>query len=129
MIINGILNPAINELLCRVRHTNTLIISDRGFPTFPGVHVIDISLIADIPRVTDVLHAVRANFRSEVATMAEEFVGAHPADVEARYHQALEGMIIKRIPHITLKEEALKTVGIIRTGDTTRFGNVMLESA
>ena len=31
----GILNPAINSLLCRIRHTNTLVISDRGFPFWP----------------------------------------------------------------------------------------------
>jgi hypothetical protein len=30
MIKTGILNPQINSLLSRVRHTNTLVIADRG---------------------------------------------------------------------------------------------------
>ena len=57
MIVSGIVNPAINSLLSRVRHTNTLIITDRGFPTLPGIETIDISLVEDIPRVLDVLQS------------------------------------------------------------------------
>ena len=33
----GILNPAIHSLLRRVRHTNTLVIADRGFPFWPQI--------------------------------------------------------------------------------------------
>jgi len=33
MLKTGILNPAINSLLSRVRHTNTLAIADRAFPS------------------------------------------------------------------------------------------------
>ena len=37
MLKHGILNPALLELLGRFRHTNTLVIADRGFPFWPGV--------------------------------------------------------------------------------------------
>jgi len=37
MIKTGILNPQINSLLSRVRHTNTLVIADRGFPFWPMI--------------------------------------------------------------------------------------------
>ena len=37
MLKTGILNPQINSLLSRVRHTNTVIIADRGFPFWPTV--------------------------------------------------------------------------------------------
>jgi D-ribose pyranase len=47
----GILNPAINSLLSRVRHTNTLVIADRGFPYWPQIETVDISLVDNIPRV------------------------------------------------------------------------------
>ena len=33
MLKTGILNPQLNSLLSRVRHTNLLVIADRGFPT------------------------------------------------------------------------------------------------
>ncbi len=62
MLKSGILNPAINSLLSRVRHTNTLVIADRGFPYWPHIETIDISLTDDIPRVMDVLAAIQANF-------------------------------------------------------------------
>ena len=42
IVIIGILNPALNSLLARVRHTNTLVIVDRGFPLWPGIETVDI---------------------------------------------------------------------------------------
>ncbi len=35
MLKTGILNPALNGLFSRARHTNTLVIADRGFPFWP----------------------------------------------------------------------------------------------
>ena len=35
MLNTGILNPQILSLLARVRHTNALVIADRGFPFWP----------------------------------------------------------------------------------------------
>ena len=49
MLKTGILNPAINSLLSRVRHTNTLVIADRGFPFWPQIETVDISLVDGIP--------------------------------------------------------------------------------
>ena len=62
MVRTGILNPQMNSLLSRVRHTNTLLITDRGFPYWPTIETVDLSLIDDIPRVLDVLRAIRLNF-------------------------------------------------------------------
>jgi len=47
MLKTGILNPQINSLLSRVRHTNTLVIADRGFPFWPQIETVDISLTDD----------------------------------------------------------------------------------
>ena len=73
MLKNGILNPAINSLLSRVRHTNTLVIADRGFPYWPQIETIDISLVDGIPRVLEVFAAIQANFVIGKIVMAEEF--------------------------------------------------------
>ena len=78
MLKGGILNPAINSLLSRVRHTNTLVIADRGFPYWPHVETIDISLTDDIPRVMDVLAAIKANFAIGQVFAAAEFLSANP---------------------------------------------------
>ena len=73
MVKSGILNPRINSLFSLVRHTNTLVIADRGFPFWKEVETVDISLADDIPRVLDVLAAIRGNFSVARAFMAEEF--------------------------------------------------------
>jgi D-ribose pyranase len=75
MLIKGISNPNINSLLSRVRHTNTLVISGRGFPFWPQIETIDISLVDDLPRVPDVLNAIRVNFKVGNAFMANDAVG------------------------------------------------------
>ena len=74
MLRTGILNPQLLSLLARVRHTNTLVIADRGFPFWPQLETIDLALVDDIPTVLDVLRAIRANFVVGQAWMAEEFL-------------------------------------------------------
>ncbi len=128
MLKEGLLNPAINHLLSRVRHTNCVLISDRGFPTLPHVETVDISLVADIPRVLDVLQAVRANFQCSRAVMSAEFRQVHSAETLRSYDDAMQGIEVTWLPHDEFKQRAYQVIGIIRTGDTTRFGNVLLES-
>ena len=77
MLKTGILNPAINSLISRVRHTNTLVIADRGFPYWPRLETVDIALVDDVPRVLDVLRAIGANFVIGRVFMAEEFLAAN----------------------------------------------------
>ena len=92
MLKTGILNPQINALLSRVRHTNTLAIADRGFPFWPAVETVDISLVDDIPTVLDVLRAIRPNFTIGKAWMAEEFLANNTEEVRAAFAQALHGI-------------------------------------
>ena len=73
MINTGILNPQILSLLARVRHTNALVIADRGFPFWPQIETVDISLVDDVPTVLQVLAAVRANHNFTQAYLARGF--------------------------------------------------------
>lgn len=125
----GILNPAINSLLSRVRHTNTLLIADRGFPFWPALETVDISLVDDIPRVVDVLRAIQTNFAVGRVFMAEEFKAANPSATIDQYEQVLNPISIVFEPHDLFKRRVAGCVGLIRTGDTTQYGNVVLESA
>lgn len=129
MLIAGILNPAINSLLSRVRHTNTLVIADRGFPFWPQIETVDISLVDDIPRVLDVLAAIRRNFAVGRVYMAEEFRASNDAATQARFAQALEGIAVVVEPHAEFKRRVPQAIGLIRTADTTQYANLILESA
>ena len=89
----GILNPAINSLLSRVRHTNTLVIADRGFPYWPLLETVDISLVDDIPRVLDVFEALSRNFVVAHVVMAEEFLSVNSPATKAAFAAALAGVL------------------------------------
>ena len=123
------MNPAINSLLSRVRHTNTLVLADRGFPYWPGIETIDISLVDDIPRVLDVLAAIRRNFTIGRAFMAEEFQSAASAQAILDFNRGLEGITVLFEPHDDFKLRVPLAIGIIRTADTTPYANLILESA
>ncbi len=128
MLKTGILNPAINSLLSRIRHTNTLVIADRGFPFWPQIETIDISLVDDIPRVLDVVQALRANFVVAQFFMAEEFLRVNPAGVKAAFASALEGVPVIYEPHVIFKKRVPNAIGLIRTADTAPYANLILES-
>ena len=129
MLKTGILNPQINSLLSRVRHTNTLVIADRGFPYWPGVETIDISLVDDLPRVADVLRAVRGNFEIGAYFMAEEFRTNNPRKVVAQRMELTKGVPLTFEPHVKFKQRVPQAIGLIRTGDSTPYSNLILESA
>jgi D-ribose pyranase len=129
MLKTGILNPQVNSLLSRVRHTNTLVIADRGFPYWPHLETIDISLVDDIPRVLDVLRAMRANFVIGKAWMAEEFLRNNTEEVRKAFAAALDGIPLIHEPHVEFKRRVPQAVGLIRTGETIQYANVILESA
>jgi D-ribose pyranase len=128
MLRTGILNPAIQSLLCRVRHTNTLVIADRGFPYFPQIETVDISLTDDIPTVLDVLRAISGNFITGCVHMAHEFHARNNDSVVAEFRAVL-GKDAEFESHAELKRRVPHAIGLIRTGDTTQYANVILESA
>ena len=128
MLNSGILNPQILSLLARVRHTNSLVIADRGFPFWPEIETVDLSLVDDVPTVLQVLAAVRANFKVVQAYMAGEFKPHNPAAVREKYTRGLRGIPIRFEPHVKFKKRVPGAVGLIRTGDTIQYANVILIS-
>jgi len=130
MIRSGILNPEILSLLARVRHTNTLVIADRGFPSWPAIQTIDISLVDDIPTVLDVVRAIRLMCNCGHAYMAQEFKKHNTRAVQKEFADALSGIPCKFEPHAAVfKKRVPHAIGLIRTGDTTQYANIILESA
>jgi D-ribose pyranase len=129
MLKTGILNPHVLSLIARVRHTNTLVIADRGFPFWPEIETVDISLVDDVPTVRQVLAALRGDFVIGAAFMAEEFRAENGPDAERAYAELLAPVAIRFEPHVDFKRRVPGAVGLIRTGDTTQYGNIILESA
>ena len=129
MLKTGILNPHVLDLLARVRHTNTLVIADRGFPFWPQIETVDISLVDDVPTVLDVLNALRPNFIIGQAWMAREFKRENTKKMQYAFARALKRIPLTFEPHVQFKKRVPAAIGLIRTGDTTQYGNVILHSA
>ncbi len=129
MLKKGILNPQILSLLARVRHTNTLVIADRGFPSWPGMETVDISLVDGIPTVLEVLQAVLPNFDCGQIWMAQEFLEENNPETQGAFKQAAGSIPIQFEPHIVFKKRVPEATGLIRTGDVTQYANMILQSA
>jgi D-ribose pyranase len=129
MLKTGILNPRLLSLLAHVRHTNTLVIADRGFPFCPQIETVDLSIVDDVPTVLQVLAAVRGNWVIGKAWMAKEFIRSNDRRTQTRFVGALKGASLKFEPHVQFKKRVPNAVGLIRTGDTTPYANLILESA
>lgn len=129
MIMNGILNPQVLSLLARVRHTNTLVIADRGFPFWPMIETVDLSLVDNMPTVLQVLRAIRPTFTIGQVFMAQEFAEQNTPEVRAAFAQATAGLTVTYEPHIDFKKRVPAAIGLIRTGDIIQYANMILVSA
>ena len=129
MIRSGILNPAILSLVARVRHTNSIVIADRGFPFWPGIETVDISLVDDLPTVNQVLEALLPFSIFGQAYMAEQFCGVNPESVVATRRKLLGTIPLTFEEHDDFKKRVPHSIGLIRTSDTTHYSNIILTSA
>lgn len=126
--MQGILNPHVLALLARVRHTNALVIADRGFPYWPMIDTVDISLVDGVPTVLQVLAAVRQNFVVDEAYMAEEFLKVNSPATRTAFSNELKGARVVHEPHVEFKKRVPGAIGLIRTGDTVQYANMILVS-
>ena len=117
----GILNPALAAAIARLGHTDTFVIADCGLPIPRTVPVIDLSLVAGIPRFTDVLDAVLAEVSTEGAVVAAEAQGGVAAEWIAPRLQP-----VAYVPHEALKAMVGQAAFVIRTGEATSYANVIV---
>ena len=128
MINHGLLNPQLLSLLARVRHTNAVVIADRGFPFWLMIETVDISVVDDLPTVLQLIAAVRANHNFTQAFQAKEFLKNNSAATREKFSAALNGVPTKFEPHVEFKKRVPRAIGLIRTGDTTPYANTILIS-
>lgn len=128
MLRTGILNPHVLGLVARIRHTNTLVIADRGFPFWSQIETVDLSLVDDVPTVLQVFDALAANFVIGRVWAAREFK-THNAAAHLAALQKRAGRRLVFEPHLAFKKRVPSAIGLIRTGDTIPYANLILESA
>jgi D-ribose pyranase len=129
MLNTGILNPHVLELIARIRHTNTLVISDWAFPFWREIETVDISLTHGIPTVLDVLDLLTPVFKIGRIWQADEFVTSNAPEIVARFAKSFGEIPLTREAHVDFKKRVPHAIGLIRTGDPTPYGNIIIESA
>jgi D-ribose pyranase len=111
-----------------VRHTNQLVIADAMFPSWPNLLEIDLSLVAGIPSIPDVLRAIHTVWQPGGIWMASEFREHNPAEVCNEFQQAWGGQIPFWEPHLQFKKRVPQSIGLIRTGEMRLYANIILSS-
>lgn len=121
----GILNRELAGIFAKLGHTDQIVIADCGLPIPGGVPCIDLSYKLGEPAFLTILQTVLDDLVVEKAIAAEEVVTGNP-DV----YRELTGLLteIEMVSHEQFKQLTAKAKVIIRTGETTPYANVILQS-
>lgn len=124
----GMLNGHIDSALGRQGHMDLMMVVDAGFPCPDEVELIDIALSEGVPQILDVLAELRKVHSVEKIVMAQDTQDHNPTYFDKVAKSFGDNVEIEVIPHTELKDRSHNVKTIIRTGDFTAWGNVMLVS-
>ena len=126
---NGILNSDISRVLSYMGHTDRIAIGDCGLPIPEEVERIDLSLTFGEPKFLCVLELVLADMKVEKIVLAEEIKEQNPTVL-----QGIEALLagqnveVEFVPHTEFKAQTADCRAVIRTGETTPYANIILQS-
>lgn len=124
----GMLNRQIDSALNRQGHMDELMVVDAGFPCPDDVELIDIALAPGRPSVLEVLAEIAAVHSVEKVVLAQETRERNPGHFGKVAAAFGAGTAVEVIPHAELKKRSREVKTIVRTGDFTAWGNVLLVS-
>lgn len=124
----GILNRGLASVLSQQGHGDLLMVTDAGFAISPELDVVDISLSENVPMVMDVLCELKKYFSVEKMIMSEETKELNPSHFNQVSLAFGAGVEVETVPHSDLKKMSQEVKAVIRTGDFTAYGNVILVS-
>lgn len=130
---NGILNSDISRVLSYMGHTDRICIGDCGLPVPEETERIDLAVKFGQPSFMDVLKEVAQDMKIEKIILAEEIKNKNPqvlAEIEEFFASFETGfkMEAEFVPHEELKKFTKECKAVIRTGETTPYANVILQS-
>ena len=127
----GILNSDISRVLSYLGHTDTLCIGDCGLPIPDEVERIDLALCFGEPTFMRTLEIVAGDMKVEKIVLAEEIKEKNPAvlsEIQAYFAGAGTEVEVEFVSHAELKERTHDCKAVIRTGETTPYANIILQS-
>lgn len=125
----GILNSDISRVLSYMGHTDRIAIGDCGLPIPDEVERIDLALTFGVPSFMDTLKVVKEDMKVEKIVLAEEIKANNPtvlAEIEQLFSEC--DMEVEYVTHAEFKEKTRECKAVIRTGETTPYANIILQS-
>lgn len=129
---NGILNSDISRVLSYMGHTDQIAVGDCGLPIPEETERIDLALKFGVPGFMEVLCEVKKEMKIEKIILAEEIKTKNPEilkQILQLFDRAEEDCEIEYVSHEELKEKTHTCKAVIRTGETTPYANIILQSA
>lgn len=126
---NGILNSEISRVLSYMGHTDCIAIGDCGLPIPDETERIDLALAFGIPTFMQTLEIVAKDMKIEKIILAEEIKENNP-DILREIENLFSNCDIETefVSHSQLKEKTKDCKAVIRTGETTPYANIILQS-
>ena len=130
---NGILNSDIWRVLSYMGHTDRICIGDCGLPVPDETERIDLALRFGQPSFMDVLTEVAKDMKVERIFLAEEMKEKNEAQLKAVlsfFENSETGFApeVEYVSHEQLKRMTEDCKAVIRTGETTPYSNIILQS-
>ena len=125
----GILNSEISRVLSYLGHTDCICIGDCGLPIPDETERIDLALAFGVPTFMQTLEVVAADMKIEKIVLAEEIKEQNPAvlsQIETLF--AGQNVEVEFVSHVELKAQTRHCKAVIRTGETTPYANIILQS-
>ena len=123
----GILNRHISKVVASMGHYQELLVCDAGFPTPQDVQTIDLALRAGLPSFLDVLEVLMQELAVEQYYLARETSSCSP-DIYEGVIRILPNVRQVTISHEELKEKSNRARACVRTGECTKYANILLVS-
>jgi len=124
----ALLNAPLSAAIARLGHTDLLLVADGGLPIPAEPERIDLALVAGVPTMMQTLRAIFLELAVEAAIVAEEQAEFAPNyHAELRAFLASEGVALRTMTHIALKEEARRARAAVRTAELTPYANILLQ--
>lgn len=129
----GILNSDISRVLSYMGHTDTICIGDCGLPIPDETERIDLAVRFGQPSFMEVLREVGADMKIEKIVLAEEIKSQNPEvlqEIEQFFAENETGFKpkVEFVLHSDLKQMTKTCKAVIRTGETTPYANIILQS-
>jgi D-ribose pyranase len=124
----GIVNREIARIVSEQGHQDFLMVVDAGFAIPKNVEVVDVSIAENKPMVLEVLAELKKFYSVEKMILAIQTKKSNPTLFRNISSMWGEGMEVEEVDHAILKKKANEVKAVIRTGDFTAYGNVILVS-